>query len=64
MPARSVTPHSLCWTDECFKGIGASAAASVIAVANGSGPEAKSIVNKQVLLDARFLKSLKPQPRL
>jgi len=33
-----VSPHSLCWTDECYRGIAESAFRSVIAVASGRRP--------------------------
>jgi D-3-phosphoglycerate dehydrogenase len=33
-----VTPHSLCWTDECYRGIAESAFRSVVAVATGRRP--------------------------
>jgi D-3-phosphoglycerate dehydrogenase len=33
-----VSPHSLCWTDECYRGIAESAFRSVVAVANGERP--------------------------
>ena len=33
-----VSPHSLCWTDECYRGIAESAFRSVVAVASGRRP--------------------------
>src|SRR6201996_8786451 len=33
-----VSPHSLCWTDECYRGIAESAFRSVVAVASGQRP--------------------------
>ena len=42
-----LTPHSICWTDECFEGNGKSACESIITVASGKYP--KYIVNKDVL---------------
>jgi phosphoglycerate dehydrogenase-like enzyme len=42
-----VTPHSLCWTDECFRGIARSAFRSVVAVARGETPT--HVVNRDVL---------------
>ena len=42
-----LTPHSICWTDECFEGNGKSACESIIAVASGELP--KYIVNRQVV---------------
>ncbi len=41
-----VTPHSICWTDECFEGNGRSACESIIAVASGEMPT--WIVNRSV----------------
>lgn len=33
-----LSPHALCWTDECFRGIGESATQSIIDVAEGRTP--------------------------
>lgn len=42
-----VTPHSLCWTDECFRGIASSAIGSILSVARGEVPQ--NVVNRDVL---------------
>jgi phosphoglycerate dehydrogenase-like enzyme len=42
-----VTPHSLCWTDECFRGIASSAIGSILDLAQGRTP--RNVVNKDVL---------------
>jgi D-3-phosphoglycerate dehydrogenase len=42
-----VTPHSLCFTDECFAGLGADCVRNVLAVKRGVVPDA--IVNRPVL---------------
>ena len=42
-----VTPHSICWTDECFEGNGRSACESIIRVASGKMP--LWIVNREVI---------------
>ncbi len=42
-----LTPHSLCWTDQCYRGMGTSAIASVLAILRGEIPS--YIVNRQVL---------------
>ena len=47
-----VSPHSLCWTDECYRRIAESAFRSVVAVANGRLPE--NVVNPAVLGHARW----------
>jgi D-3-phosphoglycerate dehydrogenase len=47
-----VAPHSLCWTDECFRGIGHSACASIVDVAAGRVP--RHVVNRAVLDQAGF----------
>ncbi|MBL8848819.1 MAG: dehydrogenase [Planctomycetaceae bacterium] len=47
-----VAPHSLCWTDECFRLIGHSAIRSLLDVAAGRAPQ--NIVNREAL----------PHPRL
>ncbi len=47
-----LAPHALCWTDQCFAGIGASAARSVLDVAEGRVPG--GLVNKAVLAAPRW----------
>ena len=42
-----LTPHSLCWTDECFRKMGESAVQSVLAVLKGETPQ--QVVNREVL---------------
>jgi phosphoglycerate dehydrogenase-like enzyme len=42
-----VTPHSLCWTNECFRLMGESAVQSVLAVLKGETP--RHVVNRNVL---------------
>lgn len=42
-----VTPHSICWTDECFEGNAKSACTSIINVASGKIPS--YIVNREVI---------------
>ena len=42
-----LTPHSICWTDECFEGNGKSACESIISVALGKLPT--YIVNRDVI---------------
>lgn len=42
-----LTPHSICWTDECFRRIGQSAVHSVLAVLRGELPN--NVVNRVVL---------------
>ncbi len=51
-----VSPHAICWTDECFKGIGSSACQSLIDVAQGRTPS--HIVNREVLTSSRYLQKL------
>jgi phosphoglycerate dehydrogenase-like enzyme len=41
------TPHSLCWTDECFRLMGESAVRSVLSVLRGQEPS--YVVNRRVL---------------
>ena len=50
------TPHSLCWTDECFRRIAEDAFASVVAVARGAAPV--NVVNRAVLDDPAFVAAL------
>ena len=47
-----LAPHALCWTDQCFAGIGASAVRSVLDVADGHTP--RGLVNRAVLEHARW----------
>ena len=42
-----MTPHSLCWTDECFRLMGESAVQSVLDVLQGNTP--RHVVNREVL---------------
>jgi phosphoglycerate dehydrogenase-like enzyme len=42
-----VSPHALCWTDECFRGIAESGFTGIAAVAHGARP--RGIVNPEVL---------------
>lgn len=42
-----LAPHALCWTDECFAGMGRSACASILDVAAGRIPP--HVVNRDVL---------------
>ena len=41
-----LTPHGLCWTDECFAGIGAADAAAVFATMKGDEP--RELVNRGI----------------
>jgi D-3-phosphoglycerate dehydrogenase len=47
-----VSPHSLCWTDECYRGIAESAFRSVVAVASGRRPA--HLVNPAALEHPRW----------
>ena len=51
-----VTPHALCWTDQCFAGIGAADVKAVIDVMHGREPA--GIVNRAVLDAPRFRQRL------
>jgi D-3-phosphoglycerate dehydrogenase len=51
-----VTPHSICWTDECFEGNGKSACESIISVASGQMPS--WIVNRDVIDSPKLQKKL------
>ena len=42
-----LTPHSICWTDQCFRMMGESAVRSVLAVLRGEAPQ--HVVNRAVL---------------
>ena len=47
-----VSPHSLCWTNECYRNIAESAFRSVVAVAVGRRPE--NLVNPSALTHPRW----------
>lgn len=51
-----LTPHSICWTDQCFEGNGKSACESIINVASGQIP--KYIVNRDVIDSPILMKKL------
>jgi phosphoglycerate dehydrogenase-like enzyme len=42
-----VTPHALCWTDECFRGLAESGFSSIIAALKGHWP--RNVVNPKVI---------------
>ena len=46
-----LTPHALCWTDECFRGIAESGFASIIAAAHNQRP--RNVVNPEALAHPR-----------
>ena len=52
-----VTPHGICWTDECFLGNGRSACESILDVAAGRIPS--NIVNRDALDNPRFQEKLR-----
>jgi len=51
-----LAPHALCWTDQCFAGIGASDVRAVLDVKHGRDPV--GIVNRGVLASAAWKKRL------
>jgi lactate dehydrogenase-like 2-hydroxyacid dehydrogenase len=51
-----LAPHALCWTDECFAGIGRSAIAGILELALGRAP--KNVVNHAVLASPIFQQKL------
>ena len=51
-----VTPHSICWTDECFDGNAKSACRSIISVASGQIPA--YVVNRDVIDSAKLQRKL------
>ncbi|MCP5083480.1 MAG: dehydrogenase [Alphaproteobacteria bacterium] len=50
------TPHSLCWTDQCFAGIGAADVNAVLAVLAGQVPD--GIVNRSITENGRWAAKL------
>lgn len=51
-----VTPHSICWTDECFEGNAKSACQSIISVASGQIPS--YVVNRDVIDSSKLQQKL------
>ncbi len=51
-----VTPHALCWTDQCFAGIGASTVAAALTVKRGAVPD--HMVERSVADNAAFRERL------
>jgi D-3-phosphoglycerate dehydrogenase len=51
-----LAPHALCWIDECFRGIGRSACASILDVAAGQVPA--NIVNREAADHSRLRERL------
>ena len=47
-----VTPHALCWTDQCFSGIAESGFAGIIAALSGERP--RGLVNPRVLANPQL----------
>ncbi len=47
-----VTPHALCWTDQCFAGIGASTVAAALCVKRGAVPD--HLVERRVAENSNF----------
>ena len=51
-----LTPHALCWTDQCFAGNGAADVRAVIEIQHGREP--RGVVNREVLVLDRWKKRL------
>jgi len=51
-----LAPHALCWTDQCFAGIGAADVTAVLDIQHGRIP--RGVVNRTVVEDARFKERL------
>jgi D-3-phosphoglycerate dehydrogenase len=51
-----VTPHALCWTDQCFAGIGAADVKAVLDVMHGRVPT--GIVNRKIVERAGWQEKL------
>ncbi len=56
-----LAPHALCWTDECFRGIGHSACQSILDVAAGRVP--RDVVNRAALDHPRLQENLRRHAR-
>jgi phosphoglycerate dehydrogenase-like enzyme len=53
-----VTPHALCWTDECFHNMATTGLASIVDALAGRRPE--FVVNREVLEHSRIKTTSKP----
>ncbi len=51
-----LSPHALCWTDQCFAGIGAADVTAVFDVMRGQAP--RGIVNRAIVDDSGWLAKL------
>ena len=51
-----LAPHALCWTDQCFAGIGAAAVRAVLEVQHGRVP--RGVVNRAVLEEPQWTRRL------
>ncbi len=51
-----LSPHALCWTDQCFAGIGAADVAAVLEVRQGREP--RGVVNRDVLASETWKRRL------
>ena len=51
-----LSPHALCWTDQCFAGNGAADIRAVLDVQHGREP--RLVVNKQVLSTPAWTKRM------
>ena len=51
-----LAPHGICWTDECFQGIGRSACQSLVDTASGRIPT--HVVNRDVFSNSRLREKL------
>lgn len=51
-----LSPHALCWTDQCFAGIGAADVAAVLEIQHGRVP--RGVVNREVLTSETWTKRL------
>lgn len=56
-----VTPHSLCWTDECFGNIAREGFAGLVSLARGTAPA--NVVDRAALAHPRVKAWLKPEAR-
>ena len=52
-----LAPHAICWTDECFRGIGESACRGLLEAAAGRAPA--NVVNREVISSPAFVEKLK-----
>jgi phosphoglycerate dehydrogenase-like enzyme len=56
-----LAPHALCWTDQCFAGIGAADVKAIVDIMHGREP--RGVVNRDVLASPGWQRRLADNAR-